>query len=123
MLADPSQPADSIVLKAGGIDLLDLMKEGLLKPNRVVNLRALPGLDTIAEDDAGVRIGALATLEQIAAHPLLRQRYTALVDAAGSSAGQPAPATYVFRLSTSFSCSMMRAFTTSPMLIRPTSTS
>lgn len=86
MLTDPSQSADSIVLKAGGIDLLDLMKEGLLKPNRVVNLRALPGLDTIAEDDAGVRIGALVTLEQIAGHPLLRQRYTALADAAGSSA-------------------------------------
>jgi xanthine dehydrogenase YagS FAD-binding subunit len=33
-----------------------------------------------------VRIGALATLEQIAEHPLLRQRYTALADAAGSSA-------------------------------------
>jgi xanthine dehydrogenase YagS FAD-binding subunit len=86
MLADPTQPADSIVLKAGGIDLLDLMKESLLRPDRVVNLRDVPGLDTIAEDDAGVRIGALATLEQIAAHPLLRQRYTALADAAGSSA-------------------------------------
>lgn len=33
-----------------------------------------------------MHIGAMATLEQIAAHPLLRQRYTALADAAGSSA-------------------------------------
>lgn len=77
---------DSVVLKAGGIDLLDLMKENLLKPTRVVNLREVPGLDGITQDESGVRIGALVTLEQIASHPVLRQRYTALADAAGSSA-------------------------------------
>ncbi|MGA3004912.1 MAG: FAD binding domain-containing protein [Acetobacteraceae bacterium] len=90
MLADPDKlpDADCVVLKAGGIDLLDLMKEGLLRPNRVVNLRALPGLDTIAEADDGMRIGAMVTLEQLAAHPGLRQRCTALADAAGSS-GSP----------------------------------
>ncbi len=55
MLADPAQPpaADCVVLKAGGIDLLDLMKEDLLRPSRVVNLRAVPGLDGIAEDERG----------------------------------------------------------------------
>ena len=77
---------DSVVLKAGGIDLLDLMKENLLRPNRVVNLREVPGLDTIVEHDGDVRIGALVTLDQISAHPMLRRRYTALADAAGSSA-------------------------------------
>ena len=86
MLSDQTVPPDSIVLKAGGIDLFDLMKERLLRPARLVNLREVPGLDVIAQDDSGVRIGALATLEQVAAHPLLRQRYTALADAAGSSA-------------------------------------
>ena len=78
--------ADAVVLKAGGIDLIDLMKEDLLKPNRVVNLRDVPGLDTITEDDTGTRIGALVTLDQLASHPALRQHYTALADAAGSSA-------------------------------------
>ncbi len=88
MLADPALPAaaDCVVLKAGGIDLLDLMKQGLLRPSRVVNLRAVPGLDGIAEDAEGLRIGALATLAQLAAHPVLRRRYTALADAAGRSA-------------------------------------
>jgi len=84
MLADAT--ADNVILKAGGIDVLDLMKEGLLRPSRLVNLREIPGLDAIAEDDAGVRIGAMATLQQIASHPVLRLRYTALADAAGSSA-------------------------------------
>ena len=43
MLADQDAvpDADCVVLKAGGIDLLDLMKEGLLRPDRVVNLREL----------------------------------------------------------------------------------
>jgi xanthine dehydrogenase YagS FAD-binding subunit len=84
MLADPT--ADSVILKAGGIDVLDLMKENLLRPGRLVNLREIPGLDAIAEDDAGVRVGAMATLQQVASHPVLRQRYTALADAVGSSA-------------------------------------
>ncbi|MGA3400206.1 MAG: FAD binding domain-containing protein [Acetobacteraceae bacterium] len=88
MLTDPTQPAapDCVVMKAGGIDLLDLMKEGVLRPARLVNLREIPGLDSISEDGDGMRIGALATLEQIATHPMLRQRYTALADAAASSA-------------------------------------
>jgi len=85
MLGDQPAP-DRVVLKAGGIDLLDLMKENLLRPGRVVNLRDIPGLDTIAADDAGARIGALVTLEQLAAHPALKQRYAALAAAAASSA-------------------------------------
>jgi xanthine dehydrogenase YagS FAD-binding subunit len=88
MLSEPAQQAtpDCVVMKAGGIDLLDLMKEGLLRPSRVVNLRDVPGLDTIAESGEGMRIGALATLEQLATHLALRRRYTALADAAASSA-------------------------------------
>ncbi len=75
------------VLKAGGIDLLDLMKEGLLAPRRLINLRGVAGLDAIEEDGAGgLRIGALATLAQVAAHPVVRQRYAALAEAAAGSA-------------------------------------
>lgn len=51
-----------------------------------MNLREIPGLDGITENGDGMRIGALVTLEQLATHPALRQRYTALADAAGSSA-------------------------------------
>ncbi|MGZ5046365.1 MAG: FAD binding domain-containing protein [Usitatibacter sp.] len=75
------------VLKAGGIDLLDLMKEGLLEPVRVVNLRDIPELAGIVEEpDGALRIGSMATLAQLAAHPAVRARYGALVDAAGRSA-------------------------------------
>lgn len=86
MLAAPGAPG-AAVLKAGGIDLLNLMKQGLLHPAIVVNLRDIPGLDAIADDGAGgVRVGALSTLEQLGAHPVLRQRYTALTEAAAGAA-------------------------------------
>jgi xanthine dehydrogenase YagS FAD-binding subunit len=80
-------PNQADVLKAGGIDLLDLMKEGLLVPHRVINLRGIAGLDLVAEDgEGGVRVGALAALERVAAHPLVQQQYAALADALAGSA-------------------------------------
>ncbi len=81
-----SRSEDSVV-KAGGIDLLDLMKEGLLAPARVVNLKAVPGLDAIVEEETGgLRIGPMATLASLADNPLLQKRYVALADALRGSA-------------------------------------
>ncbi len=75
------------VVKAGGIDLVDLLKEGLLAPDKVVNLRTVPDLEAIVEDnDGGLRIGPMATLAKLAEHPLLRERYGALADALRGSA-------------------------------------
>jgi xanthine dehydrogenase YagS FAD-binding subunit len=81
----PSQ--DAIIIKAGGIDLLDLMKEGLLQPRRIVNLRAAHGLDRIGEQkDGTVRVGSMVTLANLASHPIIVQRYAALAQVAGNSA-------------------------------------
>lgn len=78
---------NAVVVKAGGIDLLDLMKEGLLQPRRIVNLRGIPGLDRVVEQtDGSVRIGAMVTLANLASHPTIFQRYTALADVARNSA-------------------------------------
>ena len=77
---------DAAVIKAGGIDLLDLMKEDLLAPATVVSLGAVPGLIDIAEDDGGVHIGAMVTLAMLGENMLVRQRYPALADAAANSA-------------------------------------
>jgi len=81
-------PSDQVVVvKAGGVDLIDLMKEGLLTPRRLVNLRGVAGLNVIAQDQDGVlRIGAMATLAEVGEHPLVRARYVALADAAARSA-------------------------------------
>lgn len=84
---DPGAAGPADLLKAGGVDLLDLMKEGLLAPRRLISLKDVAGLDQIAEDrEGGLRIGALATLEKAAAHPLVRGRYRALADALAGSA-------------------------------------
>src|SRR3954471_1028395 len=70
-------------IKAGGVDLLDLMKEGLASPARVINIRNIPGLDQIKQAaDGGLEIGPLVTIAQIAEDPNIRQKYPALATSA-----------------------------------------
>jgi xanthine dehydrogenase YagS FAD-binding subunit len=73
------------VLKAGGVDLLDLMKAGIIAPERLVNLSHVraPGMREIAVKDDGVHIGALVTLAQVAASVDLPR---VLAEAAGQAA-------------------------------------
>ncbi len=78
---------EGAVFKAGGVDLLDRMKEGVTTPKKLVNVRDIKGLEGIQEDaSGGVRIGPLATLAQIAESPLVRRRYAALAEAANAAA-------------------------------------
>jgi xanthine dehydrogenase YagS FAD-binding subunit len=69
-------------VKAGGVDLMDRLKEGLDAPSRLVNLRTIPGLDYVKEESGWLRIGPMVTLAQIAGHPLIRRRYGVLAEAA-----------------------------------------
>ena len=69
------------LVKAGGVDLIDRLKEGLDSPSRLVNLRTIPGLDYIKEDSGWLRIGPLVSLATIAEHPAIRRQYAALADA------------------------------------------
>jgi xanthine dehydrogenase YagS FAD-binding subunit len=79
-----STPADA-ELKAGGVDLLDRMKEGLDSPKTVVSILGIRGHDAI-EAGPPARIGALATLARIAEDPALGKAYPALAAAAGGAA-------------------------------------
>ena len=66
----------------GGQDLLTTMKAYITRPSRVVNLKTVAGLNGIAATpDGGLRIGALVTLTQLAAHPLVAKGYPGLVEA------------------------------------------
>ena len=71
---------------AGGTNLLDLMKLGVERPGRLVDLARLP-LDTIEEADGGLRIGALVTNSDLAADARVRRDYPMLTRAilAGAS--------------------------------------
>ncbi|MEU3155329.1 FAD binding domain-containing protein, partial [Streptomyces griseus] len=71
----------------GGTNLVDLMKSGVERPARLVDVRELP-LDRIEPTaDGGLRIGATVTNSDLAAHPEVRRRYPALAQAvlAGAS--------------------------------------
>ena len=68
---------------AGGTDLFPNMKRRQQEPSLVIGLRGLRELGDIRVDDGVLRIGATATLRDLAAHPLVRERYPALATAAG----------------------------------------
>ncbi len=73
---------------AGGTNLIDLMKEGILQPSQLVDISRLP-LSTIQTNKSGgVTIGALAKNSDMANHPLIRQNYPLLAQSilAGASA-------------------------------------
>lgn len=71
-------------LLAGGIDLLGEMKERIITPKRLVNIKTIPGLGTIQEKNRDLRLGALVTLRAIESHPAIMERWTAIAEAAAS---------------------------------------
>jgi xanthine dehydrogenase YagS FAD-binding subunit len=81
-----AEMAGGAVLKAGGVDLADLMKEGLIEPRRLVNIRRVRGLDRVVEDERGLHLGPLLTLAALADDPVVRRRCRALAEAAGHAA-------------------------------------
>ncbi len=84
-----SQLNSTALIKAGGIDLIDRLKEGLDTPSRIVNIRTVEGLDYVREDaKAGfLRIGPLVTLAALDENKIVRSsRYMALAEAAGHAA-------------------------------------
>jgi len=63
---------------AGGTDLLALMKDYVVTPKRVVNIKQLPGMHAISAERDELRIGALVTLDRIADAAQIRRDYPAL---------------------------------------------
>jgi len=83
----PGNDPNAAVFKAGGIDLLDLMKEELSQPAKIVHIRNIRGLEEILFDvKNGMRLGANVTLSQIAANERIKKNYRALHQAASHAA-------------------------------------
>ncbi len=87
VLAGPEQR----LYRAGGVDLIDRMKEGLTTPEELVELTSLQGelgqqLRALQPAAGGWELGALVTLAQLAEHDPLDGPYAALRQAAGSAA-------------------------------------
>lgn len=66
----------------GGSDLLGMVKEFLIKPDVLVNLKTIKGLDQVAPTASGVNIGGLITLDTLGSHPLILSQYSVLAEAA-----------------------------------------
>lgn len=73
---------------AGGTNLIDLLKQDVERPSRLIDISRLP-LKTIEEtSDGGLRIGALVPNSDLAWHPLIEQRYPLLRSAILAGASQ-----------------------------------
>ncbi|MFC2094018.1 FAD binding domain-containing protein [Bacteroidota bacterium] len=74
---------DAAVLFAGGTDVLGLIKNDIIFPSEVINLKSIPGLNNIEYTDGeGLTIGALTTITEIAEHPVIMKKFTVLSEAA-----------------------------------------
>src|SRR2546425_602289 len=67
---------------AGGTDLIGLMKDRAALPKRLLDINRLPGMARIEVlPDGGLRIGALARMSDVAAHPEVRPRFPVVAEA------------------------------------------
>jgi xanthine dehydrogenase YagS FAD-binding subunit len=71
---------------AGGTDLIPQMRTGVAEPERLVDLKGIPGLERVEMGADGMKLGALVTLAEIAAHPAIRDAYAALAQGAAAAA-------------------------------------
>jgi xanthine dehydrogenase YagS FAD-binding subunit len=73
--------ADAWVL-AGGLDSLDWLKDRIRKPKAVVDLSGIEELRGVRATAEGIEIGAMTTLTEAVNHPLIKQNYDLLAQAA-----------------------------------------
>jgi xanthine dehydrogenase YagS FAD-binding subunit len=77
-----TQDRDAWIL-AGGMDSLDWLKDRSRRPGVVVELSQIPELVGVRESNGGLEIGAMTTLTDLANHPVVRERFGILSEAAG----------------------------------------
>ncbi|MDT0682048.1 xanthine dehydrogenase family protein subunit M [Roseicyclus sp. F158] len=77
-VADAAAKSRGAQIIAGGTNLLDLMKLQVMTPERLVDITRLPLNDVEETAEGGLRIGALVTNSDLAAHPKVRASYPVL---------------------------------------------
>ncbi len=75
-----AEPGDARVL-AGGSDLLVQMKSGALRPDLLVDIKRIPGLDAITAEDGGFRLGAAVPGARLGEHAGVRALWPGVVEA------------------------------------------
>ena len=77
---------DDAVVFAGGTDLLALMKDDVIAPKRLVNVKQASDLQGISYGPRGLRLGAGAHLAEVADNVNVRRHYPALATAVDEAA-------------------------------------
>ena len=80
------QQKKSAAVVGGGSEYLQLMKDRVVTPDYVINLKTISGLNYIREERGGFRIGALATLAELEEHDAVKEKLLILSEAAGEAA-------------------------------------
>jgi xanthine dehydrogenase YagS FAD-binding subunit len=83
-VAATAQPGTSLV--AGGTELVNWMKEGIISPSRLVDINGLSEIAAIHAGPEGVKIGALARMSEVARDAVIRRDFPAIAEALLSSA-------------------------------------
>jgi len=73
--------ADALVL-AGGLDSMDWLKDRLRRPKVVVDLGQIKELKGIKEANGGLEIGAMTPLTEVVRHPVVKEKFSLLMEAA-----------------------------------------
>ena len=82
LLSKAQSQGRSASIVGGGSDLLGMVKEHLVSPDVLVNLKAIRGLDQIEAQRGHVQIGGLITLDTLSRDQRIRKEYTVLAEAA-----------------------------------------
>ena len=83
LIRDARDASRTVAIAGGGSDLLGMMKERIVTPDVLVSLKSIKGMDQVKPAAGGaVNIGGLITLDALARHATIRQRYAVLAEAA-----------------------------------------
>ena len=85
-LLSAADGSENVLPIAGGSDLLSEVKDRVARPDTLVSLASIPGLHGITVSGEELRIGAAATIAEIADHPIIREEFAALAQVAAGLA-------------------------------------
>lgn len=75
-----SNDDEDVRIYAGGTSLLLLMKQGIVRPQALVNIKSIPGLRYIEEENGSVRIGALTTHYDLEVSPVIEKYFPVITE-------------------------------------------
>jgi xanthine dehydrogenase YagS FAD-binding subunit len=76
------QHGEDAWVMAGGMDTFDWLKDRIRKPKFVVDLSGIEELKGVRTTGDGIEIGATTTLTEVVKHPVIREKYSLLAEAA-----------------------------------------